>query len=181
MRSMVHERTTVGAVVLVTALAGCGTQQRPGSAVARHPQITQHHVRATASRPRRATTFPPRVHTSDTDDEPHAPTAQVSAARPVAKAFFASYLAYLYRRRPAGRVAGAGQSLRAQLAHGHATLTPVERASHPHLARLSITSAGPPVSVVAMALVNVGPGRPSRLTATLEPRRGKWVVVAIAG
>jgi hypothetical protein len=99
---------------------------------------------------------------------------------PVARAFFASYLAYLYRRRPASHVAGAGQSLRAQFEHGHATLTPVERASRPHLARLSITSAGPPVSVVAVALVNVGPGRSSRLTATLEPRRGKWLVVAVA-
>jgi hypothetical protein len=179
---MVRERICVAAVVLIAALAGCGTQPRPGSAAARHPQMTQHHIPATASRRRRGTTSPPRVRIpDDTDDEPHAATTQVSTARPVAKAFFASYIVYLYGRRPAGHVAGADQGLRAQLAHGHATLTPAERASGPHLAHLSITSAGPPVSVVAVALVNVGAGPTSRLTATLEPRRGKWVVVAIAG
>ena len=80
-----------------------------------------------------------------------------------------------------GHVAGADHRLRAQLAHGQATLTPAERASRPHLAHLSITAAGPPVSVVAVALVNVAPGPPSPLTATLEPRRGKWLVVAITG
>ena len=107
---MVREKTTVGAVVLVTALAGCGSQHAPGSAVARHPQTAQHHVPAPATGPRRATTSPPRVHMpDDDDDEPHAATAQVSAARPVARAFFASYIAYLYGRRPARHVAGADQ------------------------------------------------------------------------
>jgi hypothetical protein len=117
----------------------------------------------------------------DDDDEPHAATTQLSAGRPVARAFFASYIAYLYGRRPASHVAGADQNLRTELERGRATLTAVERASRPHLAHLSITSAGPPVSVVAVALVDVGPGPPSPLTATLEPRRGKWLVVAIAG
>jgi hypothetical protein len=179
---MVRGKTIVGAAVLITALAGCGTQQHPGSAVARHPQMTQHHVPATATGRRRATISTRRVHMpDDTDDEPHAATAQLSAARPVARALFASYIAYLYGRRPARHVVGADQRLRAQLDRGRATLTPAERAARPHLAHLSITSAGPPVSVVAVALVNVGRGPSSRLTATLEPRRGKWVVVAIAG
>jgi hypothetical protein len=115
------------------------------------------------------------------DDEPHAARAQVSAARTVARAFFDSYLAYLYGLRPASRVTGADQSLRADLEQGHATLTPAERASRPCVAHLSITPAGPPVSVVAVALVDVGHGPSSRLTATLEPRRGRWLVVAIAG
>jgi hypothetical protein len=117
----------------------------------------------------------------DIDDELQAVTAQVSAGRPAARAFFASYIAYLYGQRPARRVAGANQSLRPHLDHGDATLTPAERASRPHLTHLSITSAGPPVSVVAVALIDVDAGRSSRLTATLEPRRGKWLVVAIAG
>jgi hypothetical protein len=180
---MVSGKTTIGTVVLVTALAGCGTQPGPGSLVARHPQMTQTHVAARATGPRRATTSRPRDHMPDDtdDDEPHAAMTQVSAARSVARAFFASYLACLYGRRPARHVAGADQRLRAQLAHGHATLTPAERASRPHVAHLSITSAGPPVSIVAVAQVDVGRGPSSRLTATLEPRRGKWVVVAIAG
>jgi hypothetical protein len=172
----------IGAVVLAAALAGCGSPQAPASAVDRHRRTPQSQVPGPVTGPRRATTAPPPVHiTGDPDDdEPHAATAQVSAARRVARAFFASYLAYLYRRRPPTRVAGADQNLRAQLAHGHATLTPAERVSRPHLARLSITSAGPPVSVAAVALLQVGQAS-SRLTATLEPRRGKWVVVAIAG
>jgi hypothetical protein len=99
----------------------------------------------------------------------------------VARAFFVSYLGYVYGRRPASRVFGADQSLRAELEHGHATLTPAERASRPRVAQLSITPAGPPVSVVAVARVDVAPGPASRLTATLELRRGMWLVVAIAG
>jgi hypothetical protein len=179
---MVCGKAPVVAVVLVTALAGCGTRHRPGSAAVHHPQPAHNRAPAPATARRRATTSPPRVHRpDDTDDEPHAATTQVSAARPVARAFFATYIAYLYRRRPARHVAEADQRLRAQLERGHATLTPAERASRPHVAHLSITSAGPPVSVVAVALVNVGRGPSSRLTATLEPRRGRWHVVAIAG
>jgi hypothetical protein len=178
---MLYERTMIGAVVLAAALAGCGSPHAPASAAARHAQTAENRVPGRASGRRRATTAPPGVHiTGDDGDEPHAATAQVSAARPAARAFFASYIAYLYRRRPPTRVAGADQNLRAQLAHGHATLTPAERAARPHLVRLSITSAGPPVSVAAVALLQVGQAS-SRLTATLEPRRGTWVVVAIAG
>jgi hypothetical protein len=180
---MLPERTLIGAVLLAAALAGCGPPHAPASPVTRHLQTAEHHVPGPAIGPRRATTAPPPVHTpgDPDDDEPHTATTQLSAARPVARAFFASYIAYLYRRRPPTRVAEADPALRAQLEHGHAKLTPTERASRPHLAHLSITSAGPPVSVVAVALVDAGPGCSSRLTATLEPRRGKWVVVAIAG
>jgi hypothetical protein len=178
---MVREKLVLGVVVLAAAPAGCGSRQAPASAAARHAQTAENRVPGRASGRRRATTAPPDVHiTGDDGDEPHAATAQVSAARPAARAFFASYIAYLYRRRPPTRVAGADQNLRAQLAHGHATLTPAERAARPHLVRLSITSAGPPVSVAAVALLQVGQAS-SRLTATLEPRRGKWLVVAIAG
>jgi hypothetical protein len=179
---MARDKATVGAVILVTALAGCGSRHAPESAVAHHPLTAHNPVPGPATAGRRARTSPPRAHTpDDDDDEPHAATAQLSAARAVAKAFFASYIAYLCGRRPARLVAGADHSLRARLEHGHAMLTPAERASCHHVAHLSTTSAGPPVSVAAVALVDVGPGRPSRLTATLEPRRGKWLVVAIAG
>jgi hypothetical protein len=179
---MVREKLVLGVVVLAAAPAGCGSRQAPASTVDRHPHTPQSQVPGPATRPRRTTTAPPPVQiTGDNGDEPHAAVGQVAAARPVARAFFASYLAYLYRRRPPTRVGGPDQSLRAQLAHGHATLTQAEHVSRPRLARLSITSAGPPVSVTATAVVNVGAGRSSRLTATLEPRRGKWVVVAIAG
>ena len=125
-------KAAICAVVLVTTLAGCGAQHAPGSRVAPHPRTAENHVPGPATGPRRATTSPPRADMPDgDDDEPHAATAQVSAARPVARAFFASYIAYLYGRRPARHVAGADQSLRAQLDHGHAALTPAERASPP--------------------------------------------------
>ena len=119
---------------------------------------------------------------SGDDDEPHAAASQVSPARSVARAFFSSYLAYLYGRLPPARVAAVDQGLRWELERGHATTTPAERASRPRVARLSTTSSGPPVSVVAVAIVTAGRGPASRLTATLELRRRRtWLVVAVAG
>jgi hypothetical protein len=107
--------------------------------------------------------------------------SQASAARAAARAFFSSYLAYLYGRLPGRDVIDADQNLRWQLEHGQATTTPAERAEHPRIAHLSLASAGPPVSVVATALVDIDHGQPLRLSATLEPHRRTWLVVAIGG
>jgi hypothetical protein len=180
MRSMVQQTRWLSGAVLVTAVAGCGSnagQHRP-PAVARHLHTTS-----------RATTHPPPAGSPARrpsgrgrgDDEPHAAKSQVSAARSAAKVFFSSYIAVLYGRLPPSRVADVDPSLQRQLEHGHATATPAERASHPRVARVTLTSGGPPVSAIATAFVAVGRAEESRLTATLEPRRGKWLVVAIGG
>ncbi|MGZ4234527.1 MAG: hypothetical protein ACXVWT_00370 [Solirubrobacteraceae bacterium] len=105
----------------------------------------------------------------------------MAAARRAATAFFDSYIAYLYGRAAARNVIDAGAALRRQLEHDQATITPAERASHPHIARLAVASTGPPVSVIAIALVDVDHGRPVRLTATLEPHGRSWLVVAVDG
>jgi hypothetical protein len=73
---------------------------------------------------------------------------QVSDARSVARALFATYLAFLYGRIPARRISGVDPTFRWQLEHGHATTTPAERVSRPRISHLSLSSAGPPISVV---------------------------------
>jgi hypothetical protein len=42
-----------------------------------------------------------------------------------------------------------------------------------------VAIAGPPVSVTAVAFVELGPGQPSQLSATLEPAGRTWRVVAV--
>jgi hypothetical protein len=183
MRSVLRQMPALTAAFVVALLAGCGSHARhtTGPALA-------HLTRGEKSPALGNATMPSRMPTQgsggtgseDDDDGPHAAASQVSSARSVARAFFSSYLAYLYGRLPPARVAAVDRGLRWQLERKHATTTPAERASRPRVARLSTTSSGPPVSVVAVAIVTAGPGPASRLTATLEPHRRRWLVVAVA-
>lgn len=168
MRPMVHRLLWIGAVVLAAALTGCGS--KAGSSAP--PVVARHAPTGNRTAPPRATSLAQR---------PTAATAQLSTARTVARAFFSSYVAYLYGRLPATHVVGSDQALRWQLEHGRATTTPAERASRPRIAHLSLASGGPPISVVAVAVMDVDHDRPSRLTATLEPYLRTWLVVAITG
>ncbi len=184
MRSRVRQRSWFGGVVLAAALTGCGSKagQSPPPVVARHAPTGNHTAPLRATSLAQRPTSPPGASALPSDgDEPHAATAQASAARTVARAFFSSYVAYLYGRLPATRVVGSDQALRWQLEHGRATTTPAECASRPRIAHLSLASAGPPISVVAVAVIDVDHDRPSRLTATLEPYLRTWLVVAITG
>jgi hypothetical protein len=115
------------------------------------------------------------------DDEPHASRTQVSDARSIARGFFTTYVAFLYGRLPAQRVTGANPTLRRDLEEGHATTTPAERTARPRIEHLSLSPTGPPVSVAALAIVTTGCCSPSHLSATLEPHRGGWLVVAVDG
>jgi hypothetical protein len=182
--SRVGRRATVLALVL--GLSGCGA--------------TSHHVRShTTSRPAHAAQPDRRIRHTATgsyaplgppqhgagggveDDEPHASRSQVSDARSIARAFFSTYVAFLYGRVPARRVIGADPNLRRELEQGHATATPAERAARPRIEHLSLSPAGPPISVVALASVMIGCCSPLHLSATLEPHRGGWLVVAVDG
>jgi hypothetical protein len=172
----------LSAAVLVALLAGCGTQARQTT----RPALA-HPIRAENNPALGNATIPSQTQTqrsggtaSGDDDEPHAAASQVSSARSVARAFFSSYLAYLYGRLPPARVAAVDRGLRWELEREHATTTPAEGASRPRVARLSTTSSGPPVSVVAVAIITAGPGPASRLTATLKLHRRTWLVVAVA-
>jgi predicted small lipoprotein YifL len=183
---MVRAMLLFSAVALAATLAGCGSKAPtdPTAATAPHPHRAEHasNPRHPISRPRPATQS---AHAAaldgDDDDEPHASRTQVSSARSVARAFFTTYLAYLYGQLPARDVTGLNQALRRQLEHGHAITTPAERASSPHVVRLSLSSSGPPISVTAIALLTTADSQPSQLTATLEPHHGTWLVVAISG
>jgi hypothetical protein len=167
---------------LVLGLAGCGPtgpQRTTAPAGHRTPATRQnrrdrHHTSAGPP--------PGQAETDDgaDDDEPHASTSQVSDARSVATAFLRTYLAFLYGQLPAKRVNGAAPNLRRELQQGHATTTPAERAARPRIAHLTLTSAGPPISVVAVAVVT-GCRDPSQLTATLEPHDNRWLVLAVNG
>ena len=171
------------AVTAATAcLAGCASGCAARPAELSRPAITSTAtptVPAVAAPSPRPSGRAPSVEDGDT--ERRARPSQLSTARPVARAFFTTYVAYLSGRLPAERVADVSPALRAQLESGRAETTPAERAARPRIGRLSIATAGPPVSVTAIAIVDAGPGQGSRLTATLEPAGRTWRVVAVGG
>jgi hypothetical protein len=167
---------TAQLVALVVGLAGCGSNaHHPGPAPTPHRDAPAGPV----SIPRPAT----RLGADDADDdEPHAARSQVAHARSVGTHFFRTYLAFLYGRLPAQRVIGVDRTLRRELENGHANTTPAARTARPRVSHLSLSSAGPPVSVVAVAAVTTACcAPPSHLTATLEPHGGTWLVVAVTG
>ena len=173
------------AVALVATLPGCDSNP-PGHGAA----ATAHdaHQEGHSSPPRHRTSGPhpatPMAHDdalgADDDDKPQASRTQLSSTRHVARAFLTTYLAYLYEQLPARDVTSIDQGLRWQLEHGHAITTPAERASPPHIARLPLSSSGPPISVTAVAVVTTAHGQPSQLTATLEPHHSTWLVVTVS-
>src|SRR5271154_4708460 len=143
MRSMAPVGRPAIVLALVVGLAGCGSHAHH-----RNPAPTAH--RAAPTDPMSVLRPAARLAADDADDdaEPHASTSQVSDARSVVTHFFKTYLAFLFGRLPARRVTGVDHALRWQLAHGHATFTPAERTARPRVSHLSLSSAGPPVSVV---------------------------------
>lgn len=178
MRSMVHQTHLAGAVAAAAALVGCGSHHGPRPSAAHSPEAGR------SSTPPPAVVAPSSTQVSGSAPPPNsdagsrAATAQVSAARPVARAFFNSYVAYLYGRLPARDVVSVDGTLRWQLEHGRSNITQGERASRPRITHLSVATAGPPVSVVTIAVVDGGV-QLARLSATLEPYHRTWRVVAI--
>jgi hypothetical protein len=172
-------------VALVATLPGCGPNPpgRGTAATARDPHQEGH-----SSTPRHPTSGPhparPTAHAdavgADDDDEPQASRSQLSSTRHVARAVLTTYLAHLYGQLPARDVTSVDQGLRWQLEHGHAITTPAERASPPHIARLSLSSSGPPISVTAVAVVTTADSQASQVTATLEPHHSTWLVVTVS-
>jgi hypothetical protein len=173
-------------LALALGLAGCGATSHhdPSHTTGRAAHATQQdrRDRHTATGP--YAPLAPARHRAEGDveeDEPQASRTQVSDTRAVARAFLTTYVGFLYGRLPATRVVGADPNLRRELELGHATATPAERAARPRVEYLSLSPAGPPVSMVARAIVMTGCCPPSHLSATLEPHGGGWVVVAVNG
>ncbi len=180
---MLRQTARICISLMAAALAGCGSSAPRGPVPVLRPRASAAPNRVAANAVSAATAGPPARSigaSDDGDSEPHASHAQVSAARKVARAFFASYVAFLYGRMPARHVRDTDGSLRLQLAGAHATATPAERASRARIARVSLISSGPPISVIAVAVVTVADGPPTQLTATLEPHDETWIVVAVA-
>jgi hypothetical protein len=186
MRSVDGNGRRVIVLALVLGLGGCGATSHHDpshttgrAAHAAEPDHGDRHPEA------RRNTAPGSGHPgtgSDVDDdEPHASHIQVSDAQSIARASFPTYVAFLYGRLPAMRVVGADPNLRRDLEHGHATTTPAERAARPRVEHLSLSPTGPPVSVVALAIVTTGCCSPSHLSATLEPHGRGWLVIAANG
>jgi hypothetical protein len=177
---MVCQTSLATAVAVGATLAGCGAHHDAGPAAARPQAARSPSTPPSAVAPQvNASTGIASARKGEADAESRAAASQVAAALPVAGAFFISYVAYLYGRRPASDVAGADRSLRWRLEHGHANITPAECASRPRLTHVSAAAGGPPVSVVATAVIDVGHRQLARLTATLEPYHRTWRVVAI--
>lgn len=163
-------------------LAGCGSGgSGPPAAVSRTASTSTATPPVAAGAETSTTPAGPAPGALDGDTEPHARRSQLSTARAAARAFFETYVAYLSGRLPAERVADVSPSLRAQLESGRAQTTPAERASHPRVGRVRVAIAGPPVSVTAVAFVDLGPGQLSQLEATIEPAGRTWRVVAVGG
>jgi len=183
---MVWNGGSVLVLALALGLAGCGATSHHDRS---HTTGRTTHAAQRDRRDRHTATGPytplgPAQHRAAgdvKDDEPHASRTQVSDARSIARAFFTTYVALLYGRLPPARVLGADLNLRRDLEHGHATTTPAERATRPRIEHLSLSPAGPPVSVVALGIVTTGCCSPSQLSATLEPHGRGWVVVAVNG
>jgi hypothetical protein len=172
-------------LALVLGLAGCAKSHHDRShTTGRAGRTAQRGRRNRHTAPGPYTPLGPAQHGDEgdvEDDEPHASRIQVSDARDVARAFFTTYVAFLYGRLLAARVVGADPNLRRDLEQGHATTTPAERAARPQIEHLSLSPTGPPVSVIALAIVTTGCCSPSHLSATLEPHGGGWLVVAVNG
>jgi hypothetical protein len=163
-------------------LAGCASGGAARPAELSRPAITSTAtptVAAVAAPSPRPAGRAPSVE--DRDTERHARRSQLATAHAVVQAFFETYVAYLSGRLPAERVADVSPALRAQLEAGRAETTPAERASHPRIGRVSVATAGPPVSVTAVAIIEAGPSQRSQLTATLEPAGRTWRVVVVGG
>lgn len=110
----------------------------------------------------------------------HVDRSELSAVREDARAFFTSYVAYLYGQLSARRIIDLRPSLRQQLDLDRADATPAERAARIRITRVSVAIGHEPMTVDAVAVVRAG-GEVSQLTATFQPSGSTWRAVAVAG
>lgn len=101
--------------------------------------------------------------------------AQRRQAAAAVRRFLTGYLAYLYGRAPADRVAPVTPSVAQTLRSGSARVTPAQRHRHPRVAALRVTGQ---TTSSALATVQVTDGGPAayQLTLTVERRDGHWTI-----
>jgi hypothetical protein len=161
------------AVIAATGSGGCAAGTATSSPVGRPIQSISGG--GSPAETRQAPTAPLPAPLLQT--EPSAQARVLKPARRAALRFFTAYLRFLYGETTSGQVRAVDPQLRSELQQP-ARLTPAERAARPVVAHVSVTRAGPPLSVLATATILVDQAR-YQLTATLEPQHGNWVVVAI--
>jgi hypothetical protein len=113
-------------------------------------------------------TSPPRL-------APPVSTTAILRARRVAERFLAGYLPFAYGRGGALAINGLTSTLRRELLHKRAEVTPVERHRRPRVVSLQ-TTATTPTFVVATAVIDDGGVATYRLRFTLERPAGGWLV-----
>lgn len=168
----------------VAAVSGCGTppQSRgpaptpPSSQIGRPVQTTRASRTAGSARHGANVVAPPPL----ADSEPVPRREELPTARRTARRFVGGYIRFLYGRLAGAKVPDTGPQLRSALTKGATLKTPAEGSSRPRILRLTVQPAGPPISALATATLTTGRSR-YKLTTTLEPRHGRWIVVAIDG
>jgi hypothetical protein len=164
-------------LAITAALTGCGLnvgQSTDGADAGRSAAVPTSPAETPAA------SGIPLSHHARAPAPPHFDRGRLSAAREDARAFFASYVAYLYGQLPVRRVLALSPRLRQQLDSDRADATPAERAARTRITRLSVATGHDPATVVAVATVRAG-DEASELTATLRPSGSGWRIAAIAG
>jgi len=175
---MFSARRVLAGLVVTAGLTGCGLEAGPttgGADAGRSAIPAKTSPAATGSSLSDGARLPAHVGV-----DLHVDRSQLSAARENARAFFTSYVAYLYGQLSVRRVTDLSPSLREQLDSDRAEATPAERSAHAWITHLTIAIGQERMTVVAVAVVRAG-GEGSQLTATLQPSGSAWRVVAVAG
>lgn len=124
---------------------------------------------------RQAPVSGPVVLTSPRRLAPPVPAIAIGRARRVAERFLSGYLPFAYGRGGADAISGIASTLRQQLLHKRAELTPVERRRRPRVVSLQ-TTATTPTFVVATAVIDDGGVTTYRLRFELEGGGSRWLV-----
>jgi hypothetical protein len=159
-----------------TARGGVGVLGRTANETGREVQTVPRSTGTPSSPGQLGSLRPPPLAQS----EQRAPAGSLEPARQVAARFLGTYVPFLYGHVRANRVLGVSSQLGSRLRQGAGRITPAERSARPRIVRITVESSGPPVSATAIATV-LAHDRRYRLTATLEPRNGGWVVIAVEG
>jgi hypothetical protein len=170
----------LSAAAVAVLLTGCRAVAGPAGQEHPQPQLGRAiaPVRATSRSPVAGSHLAPPPPLSES--EPEARRHELAGARPTASRFFAAYVRFLYGEIPPSAVPDIDPRFRSRLQAGGALITPTEKATRPRILVLTLRPAGPPVSALATVAIAAG-DRQYRLTATLEPRHGGWVVVTADG
>ena len=166
--SAVRRGVVAVAVLVVVSAAAVGVIVTPPAGHrGAGPQTPSPGRRAVAAN--RVTVAPPSV-------VPDA-TARLRAA---ASRFLAAYLAVVYGRAHATRVAVIAPGLRTRLARERVLITPAARHRRPSVVSLQVATTTPGFAV-ATAVVDDGGLAPYVVRVALEHRRGVWLASDVVG